>query len=154
MKRDELNLTPEEEAAIDRALASDLGPQPNEAIAVRYSKASDAFVMTLRSGLVMHIPKHMIEELDNVPSGSPILSRVIILGRGFALAWDDIDESVKVADLIANALSQAPTASQMGKRGGSVRTDKKAASSRENGRKGGRPRKAIRATLMKPGNSS
>lgn len=32
-------------------------------------------------------------------------------------------------------------ASEMGKRGGSVKTEAKAAASRENGKKGGRPRK-------------
>lgn len=54
------------------------------------------FRMTGKRGVCFRAYVHMIEELDNVPSGSPILSRVIILGRGFALAWDDIDESVKV----------------------------------------------------------
>jgi hypothetical protein len=35
------------------------------------------------------------------------------------------------------------TASEMGKRGGSIKSIKKAKSSRENGKKGGRPKKKV-----------
>lgn len=45
--------------------------------------------------------------------------------------------SMRVADM----LDKLPAAVELGRRGGSVRSERKAAAARENGRRGGRPRK-------------
>ncbi len=133
-------LTRQDEDDIERAIANDPGPQPNDAVKIRYSKATDMFVLSLRSGLILQVPRSMIEELHNV---DPLAcSHVQILGPGTGIAWDDVDIAVKTSTLIARVLSQGYSAATMGARGGSAKTANKATSARENGRKGGRPKKA------------
>jgi len=50
-------------------------------------------------------------------------------------------KKIKSRELIPSVNPFPPTASQMGKIGGAAKTEAKASSSRENGKKGGRPRK-------------
>ena len=66
-----------------------------------------------------------------------------LLGSGESIYWPALDEGASVADLAAGAFGDEPWVRQFAARGGRARSVTKAAAVRENGKKGGRPRKKL-----------
>jgi len=66
------------------------------------------------------------------------LSAVEILGAGYGLHWEALDVDVSVPGVLAGLFG---TRAFMARQAGRVSSVKKAAAARENGAKGGRPRK-------------
>lgn len=64
-----------------------------------------------------------------------------LLGGGESIYWPALDEGASVAALAAGAFGDEPWVRQWAARGGRARSEAKAAAVRENGKKGGRPRK-------------
>jgi hypothetical protein len=95
--------------------------------------------LPLRSGVVVILATANVPGLRNVRDGEK-LANVIVEGHGKALRWPDLDVDLSVPLLIAEALPIRSAAS-IGRRGGSATSPAKAAAVRENGKKGGRPRK-------------
>ena len=62
------------------------------------------------------------------------------VGRGIFDLYDD--ECGDEEEIVIVPIEESPGA-VLGKKGGSVRSDKKTTSSRENGKKGGRPKKEV-----------
>lgn len=152
------------EAANRRGLESDVGEI--HALAARYNRDSEQLVLELRGGLRLLVPVHL---LQGVAGQAPeLIERVEVQGRGSALHWEELDADFSVQGIAAGSfgsrswmqsleegglLDQAsierrrkvdalqPTAASMGRKGGAVRSQTKAASARANGAKGGRPRK-------------
>ncbi len=66
--------------------------------------------------------------------------------EGAALRWDGLDADFLVSGLIEGVLGSeawmGQMAREMGRRGGSARSEAKTRAARRNGRKGGRPRSA------------
>jgi hypothetical protein len=63
--------------------------------------------------------------------------------RGASLHWAPLGVDFSLAGLLAGVLGTRAWMAELGRRGGSVRSDAKAAAARANGRKGGRPEKAV-----------
>ena len=95
--------------------------------------------LPLRSGVVVILATANVPGLRDVRDREK-LANVVVEGRGRALRWPDLDVDLSVPLLIAEALPIRSAAS-IGRRGGSVTSPAKAAAVRENGKKGGRPRK-------------
>jgi len=71
------------------------------------------------------------------------LTKIEISPAGFGLHWPQLDTDLYVPALLQGVFgSKSWMARQLGAEGGRSRTVAKIAASRENGRKGGRPRKA------------
>lgn len=71
------------------------------------------------------------------------LARLQVLSYD-TLAWEELDAMVPVSDLMAGILGSKAwmkRLSDMGKKGGAVSSESKARAARENGRRGGRPKK-------------
>ncbi len=107
------------------------------ATSARYDQKSGRIVVELTSGATFAFPPELVEGLcDGTPEQ---LAEVQISPAGFGLHWESLDEDYSVPGLMNGIFG---TARWMAKRAGSATSEKKAASSRENGKKGGRPRKA------------
>lgn len=123
------------DAASERGRTA-LQSQPR-AVAVRYDAKADRIIVDLTSGATFAFPPRLAQGLcDATPEQ---LAEVEVLGAGFGLHWETLDMDFTVAGLMNGVFG---TAKWMAARAGSATSKKKAAASRENGKKGGRPRKA------------
>ncbi len=114
------------------------------AIAARYDRRVSRVMVTLSNGLELAFPPHLAEGLAN---GKPSdLAVIEITPTGLGLRWPKLDADLYLPSLLEGIFgSPRWMAGLMGKSGGLARTAAKVAAARENGRKGGRPRKLASA---------
>ena len=124
------------EAARKRAGHSD-ATEPRAASA-RYDADARLVVVELTNRCTFGFPPEVVPELAGLSAQA--LAEVRPTSRGRALTWDGADVDVDVPGLIAHAVNLAAWAP---KYLGSRTSDAKARASRENGRKGGRPRRKV-----------
>ena len=106
------------------------------ATSARYDPKSGRIIVELTSGATFAFPPELVEGLcDATPAQ---LSEIEVSPIGYGLHWPRLDEDYSVPGLMNGVFG---TARWMAARAGRGTSDKKAASSRENGKKGGRPRK-------------
>lgn len=113
--------------------------EPFDVVRAVYNRRKDALDLTLRKGVSVSIPRNQIRELKNADEAD--LAQVEIQPGGDGISFREIDVDIYVPGLLADELSTI-FAKAMGRRTRGRSTPKKAAASRKNGRKGGRPRKA------------
>lgn len=133
------------EPELERALRRGLERARTEfrARAVHYWPEHDAVaILTERDGGFL-VPRTAIEPLRDVDPGA--LARIEIWAGGSAFAIADRDIHVSVHGLLTRVLPGLippdVLATLFARRGGTATSPAKRASARENGRKGGRPRK-------------
>jgi hypothetical protein len=115
-------------------------PDTGYADAARYDAASRRIVITLRHGLELAIPVHLLQGLADAPPAS--LDRIDISPEGTGLHWPDLDVDLYVPALIQGLFgTRRWMASLLGQAGGRARSEAKTRAARANGLKGGRPRK-------------
>lgn len=107
--------------------------QRGYAVSLRYDRNDDAFILALRSGSRLAIPRIAIEELRDVPSAE--LENVVLSPEGGAVCYAPFDIHISVPGLVRDVTGAADWLA----RGGSTKTPAKAQAARENGAKGGRP---------------
>jgi len=111
--------------------------------AVRYVPDRDAIEIVTNNNAGLLIPRQWIGALQDVPTED--LRKLDIWPDGSAIEIEDRDIHISVHGLLTATLPAIlPTrvvASVFASRGGQATSEVKRASSRENGRKGGRPRK-------------
>jgi hypothetical protein len=83
-------------------------------------------------------PPHLAEGLETATDDQ--LAGVELLGEGYGLHWEALDADLSVPGLLAGLFG---TKAYMARRAGQATSPAKAAAARENGAKGGRPRKAV-----------
>jgi hypothetical protein len=110
------------------------------AIAARYDRRDPRIVVTLSTGLELAFPPHMAEGLaDAKPADLAIIE---ITPSGLGLHWPELDADLYLPGLLQGVFgSPRWMAVLLGRSGGLARTAAKGAAARENGRRGGRPRK-------------
>jgi len=110
------------------------------AVSARYDRRTSRVVVMLNTGVQLAFPANLAEGLAGAPPES--LADVQISPAGLGLYWPRLDADLYIPALLEGVFgSRSWMARQMGANGGRARTDAKAAAARENGRKGGRPRK-------------
>jgi hypothetical protein len=97
-------------------------------------------VIGLDNGLELAFPPNLAQGLENATPAA--LAKIEISPLGTGLHWPELDADLYVPGLLAGMFgSESWMAARLGAAGGQARSAAKTAAVRENGRKGGRPRK-------------
>ena len=108
------------------------------AVAARYDQHADRIVIALNTGIEVGFSPRNAQGLDNATAGQ--LAEIEITPPGFSLHWPKLDADLYVPAILQGILgSRRWMAAQLGAVGGRSRSKVKAAASRENGKRGGRP---------------
>ena len=93
-------------------------------------------IVDLENGCTFAFPPRLAQGLEAASDDQ--LAAVEILGRGYGLHWEELDVDLSLPGLMAGLFG---TKAWMVRRAGQATSVAKAAASRANGAKGGRPRK-------------
>jgi len=104
-----------------------------------YDRAVGRVVLELINGYSVGIPLARLPEIASASARE--LAAVDVVGAGSILHWEALDADYSIPALITAGVGTAGAAREFARRGGRARTEAKAAASRANGAKGGRPRK-------------
>jgi hypothetical protein len=104
-----------------------------------YDTRHGRIVIDLTNGCVFMFPAHLAQGLRNASARE--LGEIEVMSHGVALRWPKLDADFTVAGLVSGIFGARAWMAELGRRGGSVTSKAKAIAVRENGRKGGRPRK-------------
>ena len=114
--------------------------QNGYAVSAEYDAPQNRLVVNLSSGVIVMVPVHLIQELAGADPEA--LTKIEICPSGLALHWPSLDADVYVPGLMQGVFgTKRWMAAQLGAAGGRATTAAKAAAARQNGTKGGRPRK-------------
>lgn len=118
--------------------------EAGHAVSARYDRRRSRVVVALNTGVELTFPTQLAEGLADASPDS--LAEIEISPAGLGLHWHRLDADLYVPALLQGVFgSKRWMARQLGAEGGRSRTAAKIAASRENGRKGGRPRKPMAA---------
>jgi Protein of unknown function (DUF2442) len=133
-----MTITDEDRLTAEARMQADLRGQ-SKAIRARYDRRVSRIVISLDNGLELAFPPRLAQGLENAPAE---LALIEISPLGDGLHWPALDADLYVPALLQGVFgSKNWMARQLGAAGGRARSGAKAAAARENGRKGGRPRK-------------
>lgn len=114
--------------------------QASHAVSARYDRRSSRIIIALNTGVQIAFPADLAEGLADASAAD--LAQIEISPAGLGLHWPRLDADLYVPSLLQGMLgSKSWMARQLGSSGGRARSKAKTLASRENGRKGGRPRK-------------
>jgi hypothetical protein len=114
--------------------------QSGYAVTAEYDRRQSRLVVGLNNGVIITVPVRLLEGLSDAEADD--LAEIEITPVGLGLHWPRLDADVYLPALMQGIFgSKRWMATQLGAEGGRVSTPAKAAAARENGRKGGRPRK-------------
>ena len=108
-------------------------------VSAQYRAAGDAVVLTLATGVEVAIPRHLLQGLQDATPTE--LAKIEVEGPGTGLHWPALDVDHYVPGLLEGVFGTRRWMADLGRKGGKARSSAKAAASRVNGRRGGRPRK-------------
>lgn len=109
----------------------------------RYDRDSRRVVVNLTNGCTFIFPADRGQGL--VGASDEELAQVEALPGGVGLHWEKLDIDMSVPRLVAGIFGNQMGMRELGRRGGQATSPVKAAAVRENGKKGGRPRKISHA---------
>src|SRR5579872_6399307 len=117
------------------------------AVSARYDRRRSRIIVLLNTGLELTFPPALAEGL--AAARPEHLADIEISPAGLGLHWPKLDADLYIPALLQGVFgSRRWMAAQLGAAGGRVRSKAKAASSRANGRKGGRPYKKATASRV------
>ena len=114
-----------------------LKAEPRAASAA-YDPAAREVRVRMHNGASFAIPVRMLDELDGASDED--LARVEVPPSGYGLGWRTLDVDIAVTGILEAAFGSV-VRSGIARKAGSSRSSAKSRASRENGKKGGRPRK-------------
>lgn len=109
------------------------------AVSVRYEALRRRLHIELASGIAMIVPVGMVQGLATAKPA--VIRKVELTGQGHGLYWPSLDLDMSVPDLIAGCFGTKAWMTALARHAGRATSAAKSASSRANGKKGGRPRK-------------
>lgn len=104
-----------------------------------YDRSNNKIVITLTNGDYFGVSPSSIEGLHKATPEE--LADVHLSGCGDSIHWESLDVDYSIPGFISGVLGTKSWMSELGRRGGQVTSLVKATTARENGKKGGRPKK-------------
>ena len=129
-----------------RARGEARAQDPSAVVDARYDSDKDLIDLTFGGGGSMAIPRNAVPGLQRASVSN--LESIVLSPAGDALSWPSLDVDVYVPGLVERAFGSRLFAAATGRRGGRRKSKAKAAASKANGAKGGRPRKRTVADLV------
>ena len=114
-----------------------LATQPRAAKA-HYDSRKARLVVELTNGVILMLPPKLLQGLKDASAAE--LAKVELTPLGTGLHWEALDADLGVAELAAGIFGSKTWMSELARFAGSKTSARKASSSRENGKRGGRPR--------------
>ncbi|MSP02030.1 MAG: DUF2442 domain-containing protein [Acetobacteraceae bacterium] len=107
----------------------------------RYDRKTGRVLVDLENGCAFAFPARLAEGLENASDAD--LASVEILGLGYGLHWESLDVDLAVPGLLAGLFgTKAYMDRTRASRAGRATSPLKAEAARQNGLRGGRPRKS------------
>jgi hypothetical protein len=120
-------------------------------VSAHYDSQELSVKIELNTRIRVIFPASLVEGLSDAPKEN--LSDIEVSPSGLGLYWPKLDVDLYIPSLLqGNFGSKKWMAKQLGSSGGRIKSEAKALSSRENGQKGGRPKKKmteVKSTLTK-----
>ncbi len=132
-----ISVSPLTAAMYRSAVKSAKRDEPLDVVKAHYDRKADTLDLTLRKGITLRLPRRQIRVLAT--SKPADVAKVEIQPGGDGISFRSINVDIYVPGLLADELGSL-FAKALGRRSRGRSSEQKAASSRENGRKGGRPR--------------
>ncbi len=142
------NLISEEELDVQIAKAKAASKKADatepRAVSVRFDQSSGVIVIALKNGAFFSFPPNLVQGLGEASPED--LNDVWLDASGSSIHWDQLDVDLEITGLVAGIFGTKVWMSELGKKGGQATSSAKAESSRNNGKKGGRPKKSLQQT--------
>jgi hypothetical protein len=110
------------------------------AISARYDQAARRLVIDLNRGVTLLIDPDLVSELRGASLEE--IAEIELLPSGNGLHWERLDLDISVPGLLVDLMGTKPLLAEVGKRARGITSEAKAIASRENGKKGGRPKRS------------
>lgn len=148
MSKDDFAIDPALQAQINQAREAGEVLDETEPRAVKawYELTSARIFIEIKNGVVMGFPYQLLEGLESATPEQ--LGEVEVTPSGYGLHWESLDIDLGVPQLVSGIFGTKTWMKQLGRLGGLVKSTAKAKTSQENGKRGGRPRKAKTSVLQ------
>lgn len=137
----EVDISTALEAEIDQARQKGQEAEMSEprAVAAWYAPDSERVFIELTNGVIVGFPCGLLQGL--VGATAVALAEVEVTPSGSGLHWEALDVDLGVPQLVAGIFGTKAWMTELARKGGGSKSVIKAKASRENGKRGGRPRK-------------
>lgn len=108
---------------------------------VSYEHKSNRLVIELKNGVVLLLPCTLLQGLAE--ANPEDIAQVRLGPRGASLHWGNIGLDFSIAGLMAGLFGTRTWMAEIGRSGGSAKSQAKISAARNNGKKGGRPRQTL-----------
>jgi Protein of unknown function (DUF2442) len=122
-----------------RQLGESLDNAEPRAVKVWYDTQSEKVFIEMKNGIEMGFPYQLLQGLESATVEQ--LAEVELTPSGYGLHWGSLDVDLGVPQLVAGSFGTKVWMKELGRLGGQAKSTAKGKASRENGQRGGRPRK-------------
>ena len=124
-----------------KAVAQESDATEPRATSVRFDRLSRLIVISLKNGAFFSFPPTLVQGLAEATAED--LDDVWLDASGSSVHWERLDADFDITELVAGIFGTKAWMSQLGRKGGQATSEAKAKASRDNGKKGGRPKKLL-----------